>query len=58
MGSYENEIVVLLHSISDGFITTANAELPCYKKLHSALSVKQALALESYGAEVVEDVHL
>lgn len=58
MGSYEDEIVVLLHSISQGFVTTANTELPRYKKLQSSLSVKQALTLESDGAQVVEDVHL
>ena len=55
---YQYEVVVLLHSVSQGFITSANAELPRYKKLQTSLGVKQALALESYGAQVVEDVHL
>ena len=54
----QDKIVVLLHSISHGFITTGNAKLPRHMKLQSSLDVKQALALESYGAEVVEDTHL
>lgn len=54
----QDEIVVLLYSISQSFITTANAELPRYKKLQSSLSVKQPFTLESDGAEVVEDVQL
>ena len=58
MRFYEEEVVVLLHSITYSPITTANAELSRYEELQSSLSVKQALTLESYGAQVVEDVHL
>ena len=57
MSSYQDEIVVLLHSVSHGFITAGNAELPGYKKLQSSLGVKQSLTLESYGAKIVKNAH-
>jgi len=55
---YQEEVIVLLHSISYGPVTAANAELSRYKKLQSALGMKQAFTLESYGAQIVEDVQL
>ena len=58
MGFYQEEVVVLLHSISYRPITAAKAELPRYKKLQPSLGVKQALTLESDGAQIVEDVQL
>lgn len=58
MSSHQDEIVVLLYSISLGFITAAKPEVRGWEKPHSSLNVKQALTLKSYGAEIVEDVDL
>lgn len=54
----QDEIIVLLYSISQRFITNAKPDLSRYKKLQSSLGVKQALTLESDGAQVVIDVQL
>jgi len=57
MRSHQYEIVVLLHAISLGFITTAKTEVPSCKNPYSSFDVEQALTLKSYRTEIVEDVH-
>lgn len=57
MRSHQDEIVVLLNSISLGFIAGAKSEVRRCKNPDSAFNVKQALTLKSDRAEIVEDVH-
>ena len=58
MRFHQEEIVVLFHSVSLVFIPSAKPKVPCWKEPQPSFSVKQALTLKGYGAEIVEDVDL